>query len=113
MSGKASQLPRARDIDMNRAFCEVLNSASPWTPVKRIGDRGTVRLMHLFPAAAAILVAGVAVMGSGQPAARPPGLFEVGRPFPVLALPDAANGKARSITEFRGRKIILHVFASW
>jgi hypothetical protein len=69
--------------------------------------------MDLFPAAAAMLAAGVALIGSGQPSARPPGPFEVGRPFPLLALPDAASGKARSIAEFRGRKIILHVFASW
>ena len=60
-----------------------------------------------------MLAAGVALMGSGQQAARRPGPFEVGRPFPVLALPDAADGKSRSIAEFRGRKIILHVFASW
>jgi len=33
--------------------------------------------------------------------------------FPVLALPSLADGKALSIEDFRGRKIALHVFASW
>ena len=39
--------------------------------------------------------------------------FEVGNPFPTLAFPSLEDGQPRSITEFRGKKLILHVFASW
>ena len=39
--------------------------------------------------------------------------FEVGKPFPTLAFPSLEDGHPRSITEFRGKKLILHVFASW
>lgn len=40
------------------------------------------------------------------------GAFEVGQPFPNIALPDL-DGSRRSIADFRGHKLILHVFASW
>ena len=36
----------------------------------------------------------------------------VGEPFPDLALP-TLGGSTRSISDFRGQKVILHVFASW
>ncbi len=36
----------------------------------------------------------------------------VGEPFPDLALP-TLEGSAKSISDFRGQKVILHVFASW
>jgi hypothetical protein len=39
--------------------------------------------------------------------------FQEGQPFPVLVLPSLGDGDATSIAEFRGRKIALHVFASW
>jgi hypothetical protein len=38
--------------------------------------------------------------------------IEVGAPFPELVLPTLA-GEPQSITNFRGSKVILHVFASW
>lgn len=41
------------------------------------------------------------------------GPFEVGQPVPSFVLPDAADGRPRTVAEFRGRKVILHVFASW
>ena len=37
----------------------------------------------------------------------------VGRPFPDLTLPALEDGKPVSIRDFRGQKLILHVFASW
>ncbi len=37
---------------------------------------------------------------------------QVGEPFPDLALP-TLEGSVRSISDFRGQKVILHVFASW
>ena len=39
--------------------------------------------------------------------------FEVGQPFPTIAFPALEDGRPRSITEFRGKKLILHIFASW
>ena len=38
---------------------------------------------------------------------------EVDKPFPNIALPSMENGSPISIEQFRGKKIILHVFASW
>lgn len=39
--------------------------------------------------------------------------FEVGKPFPEIALPSLNDGALTSLAAFRGKKIILHVFASW
>ena len=36
-----------------------------------------------------------------------------GQAFPALVLPSLDGGEALSIADFRGRKIALHVFASW
>lgn len=43
----------------------------------------------------------------------PPTPFEVGRPFPDILLPAADGGEPQAISRFRGRKVLLHVFASW
>ncbi len=39
--------------------------------------------------------------------------FEVGTPFPTLSFPSLDNGRPASIADFRGQKVILHIFASW
>ena len=39
--------------------------------------------------------------------------IEEGRPFPDLTLPALEDGRPLSVADFRGRKIVLHVFASW
>ncbi len=39
--------------------------------------------------------------------------FEVGRPVPALTLPSITDGKPMSLAEFRGQKVMLHVWASW
>jgi len=36
-----------------------------------------------------------------------------GQAFPTLVLPSLDAGKPLSIADFHGRKIALHVFASW
>ncbi len=36
----------------------------------------------------------------------------VGKPFPVIELP-TLDGESASIASFRGRRVMLHVFASW
>lgn len=60
-----------------------------------------------------LLASEMALTGSGQSAGRPATPLEVGRAFPAITLPDIADGRPRAIADFRGRKIILHVFASW
>ena len=37
----------------------------------------------------------------------------VGEPFPALVVPALADGSPLSIEQFRGRKVLLHQFASW
>ena len=39
--------------------------------------------------------------------------FHPGQQFPEVALPSLKDGQPMSITEFRGKELILHVFASW
>lgn len=39
--------------------------------------------------------------------------FEVGEPFPEVALPTLDGGEPATLAAYRGDKIILHVFASW
>ena len=39
--------------------------------------------------------------------------FKVGDSFPNLQLPSLHTGVADSIENYRGQKLILHVFASW
>ena len=47
------------------------------------------------------------------PAAQAGPNLQEGRPFPNLVLPSMTDGRPTSIADFRGRKVILHVFASW
>jgi len=37
----------------------------------------------------------------------------VGQAFPALVLPALADGSPLAIERFRGRKVLLHQFASW
>jgi len=39
--------------------------------------------------------------------------FEVGRPVPALTLPSIEDGTPLSVADFRGQKVMLHVWASW
>ncbi len=39
--------------------------------------------------------------------------FQVGEPFPDIILPTLEDGSPGSIAQFRGQKILLHIFASW
>lgn len=39
--------------------------------------------------------------------------FEVGQVFPDLLLPSLEASRPMSLGEFRGKKLILHIFASW
>ncbi len=59
-----------------------------------------------------ILTISVTFGGSGQEAHMETG-FRVGQVFPDIVLPSLEDGRPRSMSEFRGQKVILHVFASW
>ncbi len=60
----------------------------------------------------ALIVAGL--LAPSASATEPAGLELVeGRPFPDLLLPSIVGGTPRSIADFRGRKVVLHIFASW
>jgi hypothetical protein len=41
------------------------------------------------------------------------GRIEVGRPFPHVWLPAADDGRPMSVAQFKGSRLVLHVFASW
>ena len=70
-------------------------------------------LLGVFVASGIVtMVAVTDAFDSSQPSTSG-GPLEVGRAFPTLVLPDAVDGHPRSIGEFRGRKVILHIFASW
>jgi hypothetical protein len=53
----------------------------------------------------------LAIMSAARATPRHP--FVEGEPFPSLMLPSLKDGRPVSLTEFRGRKLVLHVFASW
>jgi hypothetical protein len=36
-----------------------------------------------------------------------------GEPFPTIALPSTAPGGWTSLADFRGKKVIVNIFASW
>jgi hypothetical protein len=36
-----------------------------------------------------------------------------GQMFPTMVFPSLENGRPRSVADFRGKKLILHIFASW
>jgi len=67
----------------------------------------------LLPAALLALTLTVTPQEPATAQALPPTGFEVGEPFPTLALPALEDGRPRSVADFRGEKLILHVFASW
>lgn len=54
----------------------------------------------------------VAMIGAKPALGEPPAL-EVGQPFPEIVLPSMEDGEPMSIANFRGKKVVLHVFASW
>ena len=52
------------------------------------------------------------LLGIAGPASGGDGLVP-GEPFPGLVLPSMRDGSPGSISDFRGEKVFLHVFASW
>lgn len=41
------------------------------------------------------------------------GRIEVGQPFPAERLQALQDGHPRSLSDFRGRRVLLIIFASW
>ena len=39
--------------------------------------------------------------------------LKAGEPFPDLVFPSLDGGAPVSLSDFRGNKVVLHVFASW
>jgi hypothetical protein len=39
--------------------------------------------------------------------------FRMGEPVPRLRLPSVADGRPLALADFRGEKVMLHVWASW
>jgi hypothetical protein len=39
--------------------------------------------------------------------------FKAGQPFPDLVFPSIDNARPTSIAAYRGKKVLLHIFASW
>ncbi len=60
----------------------------------------------------ALALASLAMLTAGAAGAAPAG-FDVGDAFPEVVLPALDDGRPLSIAAFRGRKLILHVWASW
>ena len=76
-----------------------------------------------FACAAALAAAALGSAPAAQQAPKPkpiwarnhplPFGFNPGEPFPTIALPSAVDGTPRSAAEFRGKKLIVNIFASW
>ena len=39
--------------------------------------------------------------------------FHEGQIFPAMVFPSLRDGRPGSVADFRGKKLILHIFASW
>ncbi|NIY12614.1 MAG: hypothetical protein GWN02_32025 [Gemmatimonadetes bacterium] len=70
-------------------------------------------LLRIPLAAATTLLLLTAMPHRATTQSLPPSGFEEGEPFPHLVLPALEDGAPTSIADFRGQKLILHVFASW
>ncbi len=60
-----------------------------------------------------ILVASALLPAGPNAVASSMGMLEVGKPFPDLVLPALDDGRPLSVADYRGEKLVLHVFASW
>jgi hypothetical protein len=52
----------------------------------------------------------ISLLGMGRADAM---TFEMGQAFPLLRLPSLEDGSPLSVADFRGQKLILHIWASW
>lgn len=62
----------------------------------------------------AVSLLGVLILGALLPCGVVGGVeFKSGQPFPDIVLPKLSDGKPGAISQFRGKKLLLHIFASW
>lgn len=59
------------------------------------------------------VVVGVLIMMTTGMSAIAQAPFKVGEQFPDTSFPSVADGEPMSVHDFRGQKVMLHVFASW
>ena len=60
-----------------------------------------------------ILVASTLLLAGQNAVASSVCVLEVGKPFPDVVLPALDDGRPLSVADYRGEKLVLHVFASW
>jgi len=62
-----------------------------------------------------VMLAGLLLLASRGPLDASPPVPEIaeGKPFPSIVLPALDDGRPTSLADFRGEKVVLHVFASW
>jgi hypothetical protein len=80
-----------------------------------------MRASVIWLLSAAVSAVTLGAGAAGQPKPKPiwarnaplPHGFNPGEAFPTLALPSAEDGRPVSVVEFRGRKLIINIFASW
>jgi len=66
--------------------------------------------MGIFTTAGVMITAAIALAAFTQRDVRSSGPFEIGQPVPSLFLPDSADGRSRSLAEFRGRRSFFTSF---
>ncbi len=61
----------------------------------------------------ALFLLGLAVISIAAAGTPKSFSFDVGSPFPAVVLPSMDGGSPLSVEDFRGRKLVLHIWASW
>lgn len=60
------------------------------------------------------LLLGLFILLSGASLAQAESLIDIGKPFPLARLPLVSDErKEQTIEPYRGRKVMIHLFASW
>lgn len=87
-----------------------------WQGCAHLVGKIDLRSVMKYLAMCILLAAGMltaALVGQESRPAGPGPVIKVGEPFPDLVLPSLEDGRPVSLAQFRGKKVILHVFASW
>ena len=70
-------------------------------------------MTRLFRRCATAVVFAVAGLATTQHANAQAPSLEVGQLFPIINMPTTDSELPQSLLNYRGKKIVLHVFASW
>ena len=73
-------------------------------------------MAHEFPSSkAAVAFAALCTLAGTAPVAAQSqlGRIEIGRPFPDEKFTALRDGRSASLADFRGKRVLLLVFASW